>query len=76
MENPKILTSASPVTKLVDGDDCGGWFEIFMDIFVISKALIITFFSAKGAIWWYQRKFNSVPVIFTLIVSIAIVSQI
>ena len=66
----------SPVTTLVDGNDCGGWFEIFMDCFVIGKALIITYYSTMGIIWWYKRKFNSFPVICTLIVSIAIVSRI
>jgi len=44
-----------------------------MDIFVATKAVALTFFSVRGILWFKAKKFNSTPVICTLLVSIAIV---
>mmetsp|Transcript_19070 Transcript_19070/g.25815 ORF Transcript_19070/g.25815 Transcript_19070/m.25815 type:complete len:332 (+) Transcript_19070:91-1086(+) len=44
-----------------------------MNVFVIVKALVITYFCGQGIMWFFNRKYNSYPVIFTLLISIGIV---
>ena len=61
---------------MIDAVVCDGWQETFLDIFVVTKAVVLTFFSVRGILWFRQKKFNSLPVIITLIISIAIVSRI
>ena len=63
-------------TSYLRPDECGGGLETFLDIFVVLKAVTITYFSAQGIIVFSKaKKFNSLAVQFTLIVSIALVSQ-
>ena len=72
MESDLQLSTA----VMVDDEDCGGKTSFLMDIFVVVKALVITYFSVEGILMWRRHKFNAFPVICTLIVSIGIVSEI
>ena len=55
-------------------DYCKGVMETFLHVFVIVKALLITFFSVQGIGWFLKNKFTSFGVISVLVISIALVS--
>lgn len=64
-----------PVTQdPIHADDCNGALEICMDVFVTTKAFVLTFLCISGILWFRNKKFNSFPVMCTLVASIAIVS--
>ena len=65
-----------PVTQdPIHADDCNGALEICMDVFVTTKAFVLTFLCISGILWFRNKKFNSFPVMCTLVASIAIVSE-
>ena len=56
-------------------DNCSPWLKISIDVFVIVKAIVLTWVCVSGILWFKNKKYNSFPVICTLIVSLAIVSE-
>ena len=55
-------------------EECSGWVEIALDVFVTTKAIVLLATSSQGIYWFLKRNFIAIAVIIILLVSCTLVS--
>lgn len=68
------FAASSSLPDYLAEDYCGGGLEIFLDVFVILKAIILIYFSVQGITWFLKNKFTALSVVAILALSCALVS--
>ena len=63
-----------PETNYLHPEECSGWLEIALDIFVVTKAVALIYFSVQGMIWFWKSSFTAISVLGTLLISMGLVS--